>query len=145
MKIIIDQNDNVEEIEIKIRCKKLDENLIKIISQLKAYDEKFTGMKDGKIHLLDIDDIYYFESVDKKTFIYLKKDIYETSLKLYELEEKFKNTDFFRASKSTIINLAKINDIKPLIGAKLEVTLENSEKLIVSRQYVPILKDKLGL
>ena len=85
MKIIIDQNDNVEEIEIKIRCKKLYENLIKIISQLKAYDEKLTGMKDGKIHLLDIDDIYYFESVDKKTFIYLKKDIYETSLKLYEL------------------------------------------------------------
>ena len=26
-------------------------------------------MKDGKIHLLDIDDIYYFESVDKINYI----------------------------------------------------------------------------
>ena len=30
-------------------------------------------------------------------------------------------------------------------GGKIEVVLENGERLMVSRQYVPMLKEKLGL
>nr|WP_242835035.1 LytTR family transcriptional regulator DNA-binding domain-containing protein [Clostridium sartagoforme] len=33
--------------------------------------------------------------------------------------------------------------MNPIMGGRIEVLLENKEKLIVSRQYVPILKAKL--
>lgn len=145
MKIIINESEDNEEIEIIINCKRIDESLLKVISSIRAFDEKITGSKDGKIFILDTEKIYYFESVDKKTFIYMNKEVYETSLRLYELEERFSNSDFFRASKSTIINLAKIKEIVPVFGGRLEVILENNEKQVVSRQYVPILKKKLDL
>lgn len=145
MKIIINESENNEELEIIINCKKIDENLLKIISSIRAFDEKITGSKDGKIFVLDTEKIYYFESVDKKTFIYMNKEVYETSQRLYELEERFSNSDFFRASKSTIINLAKIKEIIPLFGGRLEVILENNERLVVSRQYVPVLKKMLDI
>lgn len=145
MKIIINESEDNEELEVIINCKRIDENLLKVISSIKAFDEKITGSREGKIFVLDIEKIYYFESVDKKTFIYMDKEVYETSQRLYELEEKFSNSDFFRASKSTIINLAKIKEIIPVFGGRLEVILENNEKLVVSRQYVPILKKKLDL
>lgn len=143
MKITINESEEIEDIEIVVNCKRADENLLKMIAAIRAFDKKITGTKEGKLFVLEVDDIYYFESVDKKTFMYMDKDIYENTMRLYELEEKFSNSDFFRASKSTIINLSKVKVITPVFGGKLEVILENDEKLMVSRQYVPLLKSKL--
>ncbi|HBA03137.1 LytTR family DNA-binding domain-containing protein [Clostridium thiosulfatireducens] len=145
MKIIINEVEDIEDVEIVINCKTIDENVTRIISKLKALEEKITGNKDGKIFILDTNEIFYFESVDKKTFIYMDKEVFQTHLRLYELEERLKNTDFFRASKSTIINLRKVKNIVPMFGGRIEILLDNDEKLVVSRQYVPILKNKLDL
>jgi len=145
MKIIVNEVEDIEDVEIVINCKTIDENVTRIISKLKALEEKITGNKDGKIFILDTNEIFYFESVDKKTFIYMDKEVFQTHLRLYELEERLKNTDFFRASKSTIINLRKVKNIVPMFGGRIEILLDNDEKLVVSRQYVPILKNKLDL
>jgi DNA-binding LytR/AlgR family response regulator len=145
MKIIINEVKDIEDIEIVINCKTIDENVTRVISKLKALEDKITGNKDGKIFILDTNEIFYFESVDKKTFIYMDKDVFETHLRLYELEDRLKNTDFFRASKSTIINLRKVKNIVPMFGGRIEILLDNDEKLVVSRQYVPSLKNKLDL
>ncbi|WP_346849139.1 MULTISPECIES: LytTR family DNA-binding domain-containing protein [unclassified Clostridium] len=145
MKIIINEVEDIEDVEIVINCKTIDENVTRIISKLKALEEKITGNKDGKIFILDTNEIFYFESVDKKTFIYMDKEVLQTHLRLYELEERLKNTDFFRGSKSTIINLRKVRNIVPMFGGRIEILLDNDEKLVVSRQYVPILKNKLDL
>lgn len=151
MKMSINESDEFDDLEIIINCNKSNEHLHKIISAIteitsnKSHDKKITGTKDDTLNILDVDNIYYFESVDKKTFIYMKKEVYETSLKLYELEDKFSNTDFFRASKSTIINISKIKSIMPMFGGRLSVALENEEELVVSRQYVKILKSKLNI
>ena len=56
-----------------------------------------------------------------------------------------KGTSFFRASKSFIINADKIDSIKPSLSGRFEVMLTNKEKLIVSRQYVRVLKQMIGL
>lgn len=143
MKVIINEDENNKETEIIINCKNIDENIIKIISKLKENDDSITGIKDGKVYIIKLEYILYFESVDKKTFIYTKTNVYESNLRLYEVEEKFSSYHFFRASKSTIINITKIAMINPIIGGRVEVLLENKEKLIVSRQYVPVLKAKL--
>ena len=62
-----------------------------------------------------------------------------------KLEERFRGTDFFRASKSVILNLSKIKNLTPALGGRFEAAMKNREKILISRQYVPILKEKLGL
>jgi len=143
MKVIINEDENNNEIEVIINCKSINEDVINILYKLKEEENVITGLKDNKVYIIKPDNILYFESVDKKTFMYTKKDIYESNLRLYEIEEKFSTYHFFRASKSTIINISKISVINPIMGGRIEVLLENKEKLIVSRQYVPILKAKL--
>ena len=64
---------------------------------------------------------------------------------LDEIEEKYENTDYIRISKSSIANLDKIKSIRPDFGGKILATMENNEKIYISRQYVPILKKKLGI
>lgn len=143
MKIIINQDENNNEIEIVINCKTIDDSIVKIVEKIKEEENVITGIKDSKVHIIKLENVLYFESVDKRTFVYTKEDVYESNLRLYQVEEKFSTYHFFRASKSTIINISKISVINPIIGGRVEVLLENKEKLIVSRQYVPILKAKL--
>lgn len=145
MKITINESDDFSDTEIIINCKNTDENILKIISSLRVYEQKLTGFKDKKIFLLDANEVFYCDTVDKKTFIYTKSEVYETTLKLYELEEKLAAVDFFRATKSTVINLAKIKSLTPDFGGRLEVTLDNGERLSISRQYVPYIKQKLSI
>lgn len=145
MKITINESNEFDEVEIIVNCKSIDAKLLKTLSLIRTFEEKIKGYKDGKIVFIELKDIYYFESVDKRTYIYMEKEVYETEYKLYELEDKFSNIDFFRSSKSTIVNLEKIREIIPVFGGKLQVVLENNEKLIISRQYVPVLKRLLNL
>ena len=90
-------------------------------------------------------DVYYFEAVDNKVFLYLEKNVYETRMKLYELERRFSGTDFFRVSKSVILNLAKVKNFTPGFNGKFEALMKNGERVGISRQYVPLLKNKLGI
>ena len=90
-------------------------------------------------------DIYYIEATENKTFIYCKDDFYESKLKLYEIEEMVKELSFFRCSKSIILNYSKIDCVTPAFNGRFEAKLFNGERVIISRQYVPILKEILGI
>lgn len=144
MKLTIHENDDQDELEIIVKCKELDDEVIQVLTSIRSLERKVLGTLDGKIHLLLPNDIFYFESVDKKNFAYTKQAVYEVSMRLYQIEELFGDGNFFRATKATILNLDKIKSLTPRLGGRVEVTLENGENMIVSRQYVPGLKEKLG-
>ena len=145
MKITIEDRLDGQEDEIIIRCKQMDEHLLKLVYAIKAGSEKLTATRGTDIVQVAPKDIFYFEAVDNKVFLYLEKEVYETKLKLYELEERFVGTDFLRVSKSVIMNLSKVKSLSPAFNGRFEATMKNGEKVIVSRQYVPVLKEKLGL
>ena len=145
MKITIQDIAPGEEEEIIVRCRDLDEALLRMIYELKTRRGKFTVTDNDKIRQIDAGDIYYFEAVGNKVFLYLKHDVFEVRYKLYEIEEGYANTDFFRASKSVIINLAKVKQFAPDFGGRFEAQMRNGERLMVSRQYVPALKKRLGM
>lgn len=145
MRIQIFEDNKAVETEITIRCRRVDEKVTKIISQLRVYEHRITGVKDGNTFILEADNILYIDTADKRTFFYTLQEVYETPLKLYELEEKLESSGFFRASKSTIINFEQIKSLRPEFGGRMIVTMSNGEKLYVSRQYVSTIKQKLGV
>ena len=116
-----------------------------MVTMMHVYDSKITGIKNGETYILDAAKILYIDTVDKKTFFYTKGDIYETPLKLYELEERLAGCDFFRASKSSIVNFNQIHSLRPDFGGRMLLVMNNGEKLYVSRQYVSVIKEKLGI
>ena len=144
MKVLIDECEQYTELEIIIKCKKCDEDILSLLARIKSEDEKILGTIDEKTYVLQERDILYFESVDKKCFIYTKDKVYETPLKLYEIENMLRYKGFFRATKSSIVNIAKIKSIQSAFNSVLTLEMENNERLTVSRQYAPMLKEKLG-
>lgn len=145
MKIQLNQGSQFSETEITINCRETSEDILRLLAILRSFDQKITGTKDGETFILSAQAILYIDTVDKKTFFYTAKDIYETSLKLYELEERLEAFDFFRASKSSIINLRQVKSLRPEFGGRLILTMNNGEHLWVSRQYSRAIKNKLGL
>ena len=71
--------------------------------------------------------------------------MYEVRKKLYEIEKDFSYTDLLRISKSVIVNLAKVSYLRPAFNGRFEANLKNKEKVMISRQYVAKLKQKLGI
>ncbi len=105
MKINIDQSDEYNEIEITIKCRTVDEKLEKLISNIRLYNKSISGKKDGNAYFLDPENALYIDTVDERVFIYTKDCRYETTLKLYEIEEQLMGTSIIRVNKSTILNL----------------------------------------
>lgn len=145
MKITINEKETFEDTEILINCPKVNDEIIRILATLRSFDQKITGIKDGETYLLHASKILYIESVDKKTFLYTETAVYETPLRLYELEERLGGSGFFRAAKAVILNYNRIKSLRPDFGGRMSVTMSNHEVMMVSRQYVPVIKKKLGL
>ncbi len=144
-KVTINQIDADKSEEIVINCYEINDEVLQIIEKLKKSETVLLGSKDSEMFQIELKDIYYIESVDNKTYICMQKNVFESKLKLYEIEELIKNTKLFRCSKAMILNLAKIRSVSPSVNGRFEAKLLNGESVIISRQYVPSLKKLLGM
>ena len=136
--------DDREE-EIIIRSNNIDERILKLIYSIKSGRDKLTCYEEGSIRLIEPKSVFYFEAVDNKVFVCCESKVFEIRQKLYEIEQQFENSDFIRVSKSVIVNLGKIQKLTPTFNGRFEALLKNGEKIIISRQYVPEMKKKLGI
>lgn len=145
MKIHIIQDENAGEPEITITCSEITEDIQRAIAAIRSINCKLTGVKGGQTFILQHADVVYIDTADKRTFIYTDKDIYETQLRLYELEQQLPSADFFRANKSCIVSMKHIRSIKADIDGRLLLTMNSGEKLWVSRQYAHEFRKKIGM
>lgn len=145
MKIEINVDENIEDTHIVISCKKLTPEMEKLLAMLHILEKQLAVQKGEETCFLDVSEVVYIESVDRKSFIYTLKEVYESDFKLYELEKQLEPCGFFRASKSSLIQLKYIKSLRADINRRIKVTLESGEQLIVSRQYAEELKRRLGL
>ena len=145
MKITVHTDTDEKETHIHVTCPEMTPEIERILSMLHMLNKQLAGYKAGEMYLIEAVDVLYIDTADKKTFLYTKSEVYETDLKLYELEEQLEDADFFRANKSCIINFRHIASLKSELNRRLLVTLTNGEKLIVSRQYAEYMKEKLGV
>ncbi len=87
----------------------------------------------------------YCETVEERIFVYTSQTMYQTALGLGELESRYGSLGFFRTSKSALVNLHHIRSLKSWAAGRIEATLETGERLMVSRHYSPLLRERLGL
>lgn len=145
MKIAINIDENIKDTEISISCSRLTPEVEKMIATLRILNQQMMVTQKDETVILDVSKIVYIESVDRKTFVYTKDTVYESKIKLYEVEEELCESGFFRASKSCIVQLRYIKSLKADIDRRIRLTLESGEQIMVSRQYADELKKRLGV
>jgi len=129
--------------QMEIRCHELTEEVKEIVAFVKTRQGRLTGTMEDRQFEVPLPDVCYIEAVDNKVFLYTVKQVYETKQKLYELEELLKDKFFLRVSKALLLNLMKVDSIKPALNGRFTAVLQSGEEIIISRKYVPALKAAL--
>ena len=143
MDVKIEQVGRERKEQVLIRCHAVTEEVREIAAFVKSRQGSLTGIKDSRQYEIAVSDIYYFESVDGKTFLYTQDQVYETSYRIYELESMLRPKNFLRVSKSMLLNLMKIRSIQSALNGRFAAVLLSGEEVIISRSYVKGLKAAL--
>ena len=130
---------------VEIHCREVTSETERLERYISRFDERLQATSEDNTYNVQIDEILYIESVDKKTFLYTTGHVLQTEKRLYELEELLDEKTFFRASKSVIVNLNKITKLKPEVTRNILATLTNGEIIVISRRNVKALKELIGL
>ena len=145
MHINIEIQEDATDTVVTIKCREQDAFVDRLIAALKIIDKQIMVIHEGNMTSIDLEDILYIESVDRKCFIYTVNKVYESFNKLYELEQQLEQYLFVRINKSCVVNLKNIDSIKTYLDRRLLITMSNNEQLIVSRQYAGSIKTLLGV
>lgn len=143
MKVTVAKVTKDKEEQAVIQCYEINDEIRSIVSYIKSTGITLAGYTEERISQIPLQDILFVEAVDNKTFAYTSKKVYEIKSKLYEFESKYESKRFFRCSKSFVINLMKINCVRPALNGRFSAVMQNGEEVIISRQYVPELKKRL--
>lgn len=143
MDVRIEKVGEEEKEQVLIQCRSVTEEVKEIAAFVKSRQGSLPGLLDGGQCEVPVSEICYIESVDGKTFLYTKEKVYETSRRLYELEEMLKTRHFLRISKSMLVSLLKIQSVRPAFNGRFTALLYSGEKIIISRNYVKSLKAAL--
>lgn len=143
MKVSVKQIGRDQEEQAVIFCYEVSEDVKNIVSFIKATGTTLAGYIDERASQISLQDIFFVEAVDNRVFAYTAEKVYELKLKLYEFATLNESRRFFRCSKSFVINLMKIDYVRPILNGRFLATLFNGEEIIISRQYVPELKKRL--
>lgn len=132
-----------KEIEVLIKYPQMNRTVIRLTSLIRLIDKTITCSFDNQEIQVNASDIYYAESVDKRTYIYCEKAVYRSELRLYQLMEELTDSGFVQVSKSCMLNIHMLTGIRPLINSRMEATLKNGERINVTRKYIQAIKAKL--
>lgn len=144
MRVRFEQVDSREKEQALIRAVEKSPDILNAMDLLENGSGGIAVTKDKSTYFCKLTQIYYIESVDKRTYVYTKDDCYESRDRLYELEEKL-GTYYIRISKSMIVNLRKIRNVSAEPGGRMVAVLLNAERVVISRSYVKEIKRRLGI
>lgn len=146
MKVRIEVTDGLEEDEVLIRCRSVDESIRKIhqfvLEQSKA-GPKITFYKQNQEYYFPLTDVLFFETEGEYVYAHTADDAYRIKYRLYELEQLLPRC-FVRASKSAVVNIRQIYSITRSLTSSSLVQFAGSHKQVyVSRFYYGELRQRM--
>lgn len=125
---------------VTIEYPEYTESVRGLVKRIESFEIKFSAFSDERRMHITMSDVYYLENVDRKVFLYTKSDVFRLDTSLQELGNIIEDSDLVRISRTCIMNVSHLTEIKQLKNSHLEATLDNGEKLIVSRKYLRDIK-----
>ncbi|MDD2493555.1 MAG: LytTR family DNA-binding domain-containing protein [Bacilli bacterium] len=122
------------------------EDIVTIIKNIIRGEEYFLNLENSLgIKRVNVREIDYFEAFDNDVFAIVGHERFYVLEKLYALEQALNERNFVRVSKSFLVNILKINYVKPQLNYKLELIMINGDTIDVNRTYIKSFKQKLNL
>ncbi|MBR3598270.1 MAG: LytTR family transcriptional regulator DNA-binding domain-containing protein [Lachnospiraceae bacterium] len=134
MKYTINHISMVED-EVIVNYLRMTPEVERIVNFIKGEQIKLIGWKDKEQKLIEIKAILYIETVDGNTFAYTEEEVLKFDYTLAQLEQLLNDINFFRCSKSMIINIDKVDSLRSLPSNRIDARMVNGDHIIISRTY----------
>ncbi|MCR5032945.1 MAG: LytTR family transcriptional regulator DNA-binding domain-containing protein [Lachnospiraceae bacterium] len=135
MKLLKTREENLEENYLELHYGEMDSETAAILDRLRPSLKYIEGCVDGKRLTYPLSAIFYFETVDRKTFAYTQDTCMEVKETLQSIIEDHKDVGFVRISKSGIVNLYQIKKLQGDLNMRTRIYLKNDECLVMNRGY----------
>ena len=141
MKLNLYENKNNSSEHVDVYYSNMRPLIRQIIDTVNSDRPKLKGrpadedLDDGEEILLDPKEVYYLDHIDRKLFAYTKDGVFRVMETLSSCEEMLWNYGFVRVSKSNLINIYRIRQLKPDLNMKVYASFDNGERICVNRSY----------
>ncbi len=146
MKFRLEINPNLEDDEIVLHCRELNEEVMRLQARIQnaTAGNSILPVEIGDTqYYLRIHEILFFETAGSRVAVHTTNQVYTSRQRLYELESALPSS-FMRVSKSTIVNTAQIRAIHKNITGASELEFKNStHTAYASRSYINDLLSKI--
>lgn len=149
MKLNLYEDKNIKEEKVDIHFTNMRPVIKQLIDTVKSERPTLSGrpadtdLDDGEEIILDAKEIYYLDHVDRKLFAYTKDGVFRIMNTLANCEEMLWNYGFVRVSKSNLINIYKIKQLKPDANMKVYASFDNGDRICINRSYNKSFKEYL--
>jgi two-component system LytT family response regulator len=125
----------------------LSERLSAMLAELRP-DTKQPGRiavkTDGRVLLVKLDDVDWIEAADNYVTLHVGKESHMLRETMNAMEQRLPAQKFMRISRSTIVNVERIQELQPMFHGEYVVILRNGTRLTLSRGYREKLQVLLG-
>jgi two-component system, LytTR family, response regulator len=122
------------------------DRLIGLIHQLPPQTKLLSRLAvkaDGRVVFLKVAEIDWIEATGNYLALHVGKESYLLRGRLSEMEKKLSTDQFFRIHRSTIVNLDRVKEFRPLFKGEGMVVLKDGAQLAASRSYAQKLQEFL--
>ena len=142
MKYTINQMSQGED-ELVLNYVCMSAEVERVLNFMKENEKRVLGFRDGQQTVLKLEEIFYVESVDGRTYAYTENEVYKINYSLSKMQEYLNGINFYRCSKSMIINIDCIASLKSLASNRIDATMKNGEHILISRTYASEFRRRL--
>jgi two-component system LytT family response regulator len=124
-----------------------NERLTGLLEQLQTRQKHLTRLvirSSGRIFFLRVEEIDWLEAADNYVRIHAGRTSHLMRETLQSLECRLDPTKFLRIHRSTLVNLDRIEELRPLFHGDYLVRLRDGTERTLSRNYRENLADPLG-
>lgn len=142
MKYTINQITQGED-ELILNYREMNAEVEQVLAFMGRENRRILGWKDKEQVVILPGELLYVESLEGKTFAYTEQEVLRMNYSLQQLELLLSRENFFRCSKSMIMNISKVASLRSLSSNRIDSTMINGEHILISRTYASDFRKRL--
>lgn len=137
VKINVYQEPGLKENHLDLHYNQMDDETMAIRQYLSAFEGMIPGKDEEteKERMITPGEILYIEVVERKTYAYLKDSVWRITYGLQQFMDEFGTVGFARNSKSMLVNIYHIKELKAQMNMRVNIVMDNGEQVILNRSY----------
>lgn len=145
IKVLFEQDDSLDCVEVTVRAAQRDEAIEKLISKIGGNPTIITvNDENGILKTVSPDDIYIISVNGKMLNVITENENYSVRCSLQSIEGTLDAQKFIRISRYELINISKVNRYDFTLKGTLRIELKNGIEAWASRRCIPSIRKMLS-